>query len=93
LEAAGVKPKPAKDHPKDCVLPTLKRGAKGNYVKGLQSTLNRAINAKLQEDGQFGPATEIAVRNFQKFFKLQVDGIVGPKTWQALGDILRAVGR
>lgn len=36
-------------------------------------------------DGIFGAKTEVAVINFQKSNGLSVDGIVGPKTWSALG--------
>ncbi|MCL1854287.1 MAG: peptidoglycan-binding protein [Clostridia bacterium] len=35
-------------------------------------------------DGNFGPGTESAVRNFQRKNNLTVDGSVGPKTWPAL---------
>ena len=36
------------------------------------------------ESGVFGPKTDGAVREFQKFNGLQVDGQVGPHTWKAL---------
>lgn len=39
----------------------------------------------LAQDGIFGPITEEAVRDFQKRKGLSVDGVVGPKTWAALG--------
>jgi murein L,D-transpeptidase YcbB/YkuD len=38
-----------------------------------------------QIDGIFGPVTKTAVEQFQKSAGLTVDGIVGPKTWAALG--------
>jgi hypothetical protein len=39
----------------------------------------------LKVDGSFGPNTFNAVRDFQWSFYLTEDGIVGPKTWHALG--------
>ena len=53
----------------------IMKGYTGDDVKWLQSRL--AIPA----DGIFGPATEAAVRAFQKANGLVADGIVGPKTW------------
>lgn len=56
---------------------------KGNVMKGdavevIQSVVNCDI------DGSFGPATDTAVRSFQKANGLVVDGSVGPKTWEAI---------
>jgi len=60
----------------------LKVGSKGDAVKELQRELNQA--KYLKEDGDFGPATEFAVKAFQQSEKLEVDGVVGPKTWAKL---------
>lgn len=62
---------------------TLKRGMRGEKVKYLQWMLNDH-GLYLTVDGSFGPATEKAVKQFQKQKKLVEDGIVGPKTWEAL---------
>lgn len=39
-------------------------------------------------DGIYGPATEQVVKDIQEMFALEVDGICGPKTWQAIFDSL-----
>ena len=62
----------------------LHKGSMGNSVKQLQTALNKH-GAKLKADGNFGPATLAAVKKFQEKSKLTVDGVVGPKTWAALG--------
>tara|TARA_Y100000401_G_scaffold36060_1_gene27014 strand:+ start:1370 stop:2284 length:915 start_codon:yes stop_codon:yes gene_type:complete len=56
----------------------LKKGSKGAEVKELQKLL------KITVDGDFGPATELAVMKFQGQKGLKVDGIVGAKTWEKL---------
>ena len=33
-------------------------------------------------DGDFGPLTEQAVREFQRSQAIEIDGIVGPITWR-----------
>ncbi|PZR14524.1 MAG: peptidase [Archangium gephyra] len=63
--------------------PTLKQGANGAAVRDLQTRL-RAHGYNVSVDGQFGPGTAGAVRAFQAWKGLGVDGVVGPRTWQAL---------
>ena len=66
-------------------IPTIRRGAEGDLVEELQAILNAKYGAELEVDGSFGKATEMAVRAFQKAHGLTADGVVGPKTWKALG--------
>lgn len=66
----------------------LKAGARGEDVVGLQHIFvtRYPLYAKhLVVDGEFGAQTEAVVREFQKRSKLAVDGIVGRKTFRALG--------
>lgn len=57
----------------------LKRGLKGAPVKRLQEALG------VTADGDFGPGTEKAVREYQQNNGLAVDGIAGPDTFSAMG--------
>ena len=63
---------------------TLKKGSKGDDVIALQHLLN-VEGYKVTIDGDFGAKTETAVKMFQKAHNLEQDGIVGNKTWTALG--------
>jgi hypothetical protein len=83
---------PAPEPPPLPNYPTLKRGMYNNkYVVILQQKLNaEGYTPKLLVDGDFGYKTLAAVEWFQARNKdtsgkpLEVDGIVGPKTWGAL---------
>lgn len=55
----------------------FKLGSYGKQVKYLQMFLNWAINSKLEVDGQYGIMTEKAVKNFQKKYGLEADGLFG----------------
>jgi hypothetical protein len=78
IPAAPAKPtKPAAPAaPKEFV--DLKLGSKGQKVKVVQSAL------KLKDDGEFGPATEKAVKAYQKSKGLPETGIVDQKTFKSL---------
>lgn len=62
----------------------LAMGAAGAEVTALQKALNATMTAGLAVDGQFGPNTEIAVKNYQRSRSLSADGVVGTQTWAAL---------
>ena len=84
------------EYPKNTITPdyskypVLRRGSRGDYVYILQRLLVAKGYNPNGIDGIFGPGCEIAVKNFQSDNvdnsgkKLVVDGIVGPKTWEAL---------
>src|SRR3954449_6218208 len=61
--------------------PLLKRGSSGTAVRQLQEAMQEAGHGPGPLDGEFGPATEAAVRAFQQEKGIAVDGIVGEITW------------
>lgn len=67
-------------------LPTLEKGASGGAVELAQILLiGRGYTCGWYGvDGDFGPATEMATRNYQASAGLTVDGKLGPATWAAL---------
>jgi putative chitinase len=60
-------------------MSTLRKGSQGPEVVRLQKLLHVK-----PADGDFGPKTAAAVREFQKSHGLVADGVVGPATWSAL---------
>src|SRR5262245_12756936 len=86
--APSPEPEPEPE-PDDDEKPTLGKGDVDAdfdqpYVSELQTKLNQENDAGLVVDGDFGPATDTAVRNYQASRGLQVDGLVGEQTWDAL---------
>jgi len=70
------------------IIITVRRGDKNDAVRGVQEDLARRdpTSPKLlfAIDGDFGPTTDWWVRAFQQSVGLSVDGVVGPRTWQAM---------
>ena len=83
---SGLPPVPLPPAPAPAVAGVLlHRGMNGPAVRRLQEVLRRWYS-KLAVDGDFGPATEAAVRDFQRLRPpLDADGVVGPATAQRLG--------
>ena len=75
---------------KQPVLKDLKAGDSGQLVKDLQQTLNARLKLvpSLLVDGDFGPKTETAVKQFQELKKLTVSGQVDTATWKSLGPVV-----
>ena len=67
--------------------PILVRNSKGMAVRDLQFALVAGASQQIKVDGDFGPATETAVKNVQRSFHLRIDGIVGPQTRGVLAHV------
>ncbi len=72
----------------------LRIGSQGEYVSALQEYLNYIATTYTQiprvtVDGAFGPATQSAVRAFQRVFGLNESGIVGAQLWDFIAEIYR----
>lgn len=63
--------------------PTIQRGERSSRVNHLQYLLTRT-GAKIAGDGDFGPGTESALVNFQRWAGIGVDGVCGPTTWRTI---------
>lgn len=77
--------KPVKEVKKETSYPTLKMGSRGDHVLHWQKFLNLNGYFCGEEDGKFGKNTKEAVMAFQISKGLTPDGVIGPKTWAALG--------
>ncbi|WP_414859285.1 spore cortex-lytic enzyme [Paenibacillus haidiansis] len=63
---------------------TVKAGSTGGDVWDLQYRLKALGFFDRQLTGYFGTQTQGSVESFQQTYGLQVDGVSGPQTWQAL---------
>ena len=78
VKAAPVKKAAPAMKPATAQFKPLKQGSKGQGVKNVQNFL------KIKADGEFGPGTANAVKEFQKKAKLPVTGVVDKATFAAL---------
>jgi peptidoglycan hydrolase-like protein with peptidoglycan-binding domain len=65
----------------ELIHPEQQRGFHGDAVRELQSRLQIPW---LKADGDFGEATELAVKAYQVSHGLTADGVVGKETWAQL---------
>lgn len=73
-------------------------GSAGDKVRQIQQQLNRIAQnypaiPRVAADGIFGPATQQAVREFQRIFNLPPNGIVDFPTWYSISNIYVGVSR
>lgn len=69
----------------------LKNGSTNYEVKIIQNNLKMLGFGPISIDGTFGSETEVAVKNFQKYYDLCIDGIVGDVTWSKLIDEIKDI--
>ena len=85
-------PKPTPETTQTATNAEMKKGATGELVEALQRTLNaRSVPpGNLSVDGDFGPATEAAVKAFQRQKQITESGAVDAATWNQLGTLIEA---
>lgn len=64
--------------------PQLQINDSGDAVKQAQRGLRRTPNTSVAVDGQFGPLTEAATKEFQQQAGLPVTGVIDEATWAML---------
>jgi len=76
---------PTPEPPPQYFCPILRLGSRGPAVRFLQRLLQQKGFYRDSIDGEFGPTTQRAVRQFQRQAGLTVTGVVNAATWEALG--------
>ncbi len=69
----------------------LRLGCAGQSVKEMQRNLN-ALGFPVTVDGDFGPATERMLKQFQTDAGIKLDGIFGTQSMEALFRMLPIAG-
>lgn len=64
-------------------IPFAQRGTTGPLAAAVQAALCECWY-NLDIDGEFGPLTENALRDFQRRNELEIDGVAGPETYAKL---------
>ncbi|WP_255375707.1 D-Ala-D-Ala carboxypeptidase family metallohydrolase [Saccharomonospora sp. CUA-673] len=91
VTAVSAAPAPAASASDDCYTSsgTLSRGDSGEAVAELQIRVAgwMSTGESLAIDGEFGPATENAVKRFQAGYGLSSDGVAGSETFSKIYDL------
>ena len=64
-------------------ISALQLGSTGAAVSQLQANLN-SLGYTVSVDGDFGPASQRAVKLFQHEYQLEIDGVFGPKSMECM---------
>jgi uncharacterized protein (TIGR02594 family) len=83
------RPPPASPHFDPQLAPCVCPAHGTEFVRWVQSALNRIEGAGLPVDGEMSAAARSALRRFQRRRRLPADGIAGPETEQALREAQR----
>jgi N-acetylmuramoyl-L-alanine amidase CwlA len=92
VAATPIPKKPVKPYTPPASAPAVRKypgyviQLKKPYMQGKDvAAIQRAVGFKGDDvDEKYGPATVAAVKAYQKRHKLEVDGKVGPKTWNVM---------
>ena len=57
---------------------------RGEAVRYLQGVMLHKAGGRITVDGHYGPVTAARVEDLQRQFGREVDGLVGPVTWQII---------
>lgn len=89
MPVPGLDPTPrAIGDGQDAGRPLLALGTRGRHVEALQVALTRVGYAHLMIDGDFGPATQRTLVDFQVKNGLTPDGIAGQATYAKLSELI-----
>jgi peptidoglycan hydrolase-like protein with peptidoglycan-binding domain len=83
LKMAAAYQRHTKTAPVSTATGMLRMGSEGAKVRELQTLLVRAGFA-VKVDGDYGPSTRDAVKEFQKAQRIKADGVAGPETFRKL---------
>ncbi len=73
-----------------CLNYTWRVGSSGQCVRVIQYNVGRHTLSRLAIDGSYGSQTKSGVMLYQSSRGLTADGLVGPKTWDAICYDLRS---